>query len=445
MSASHSRPTSWFASTRSRIILATTSVLLLLLLVLSRTVDSKHFGRAGDYYHRASTTLQQPLTAYCEEHDHDKDESLPARTSCAAINFRNVLPSDYNYTDSIRFARRYIRTEFAASERIQTTTLHQSLFPAGLQSFSSRDTDAALAPDSACDVPLVLPVRRSPLSGNTDLSSFIFGVSTEYKRLIDSIPTFKRWLTHEGKSNGGRLVVLLDYESSDAATMGAAARALKDAAIPYTLHSAPKDDDMPLRYFSLVPRLYEEYNSSSNATKPDWLVIIDDDTFFPRPSALRTILANYVSQEPRWLGSFDEFIALRGRLRKLTIGGAGVFINPAFAEHIIPFMPYCRKEDRKVTAGDAKLANCAYRHSDALEPWNLPGLHQLDMQGDTSGFYGESPCSSFHPEASFLSLLHRALEVETDGALCRKWKTHPERPSLEVVALQQPAHAESRR
>jgi len=402
MSTSNSPSKPWFASTRSRILLAATSLLLLLIL-LSRTVDSKHFGRAEDYYHKASVTLQQPLTAYCEEHNNDRDKSrLPDSTNCTHINFPNILPTGYNYTDSINFARRYIRTEFAASERLHTTDLQQSLFPAGLQSFNSRDTDAALGPDSACHVPLVLPVRRSPLSGNTDLSSFIFAVSTEYKRLIDSIPTFTRWLTHEGKSNGGRLVVLLDYDSSDSATMAAAARALKDAGILYTLHSAPKDDDMPLRYVSLVPRLYDEWKASPNATKPDWLVIIDDDTFFPRPSALRTILANYVSREPRWIGSFDEFIALRGRDRKLTIGGAGVFINPAFAEHIIPFMSFCRKEDSKVTAGDAKLANCAYRHSDALEPWNLPGLHQLDMQGDTSGFYGELlfPCSPLATHAS---------------------------------------------
>lgn len=156
---------------------------------------------------------------------------------------------------------------------------------------------------------------------------------------------------------------------------------------------------MPERYFGLIWAIYHEMKNPSKVASPDWMVLIDDDTFFMRPSALsHALLTAYptAASTPLFLGAETEIIRNRKQEGSIFLGGAGMFLSfPLAGKLVAPhrgdddetsYWERCRQEDEDIGGGDARVSRCVNRYTETPMT-TLPGLHQMSIFGDVSGFY----------------------------------------------------------
>jgi hypothetical protein len=69
----------------------------------------------------------------------------------------------------------------------------------------------------------------------------------------------------------------------------------------------------------------------------------------------------------------------------MGFGGARIFLSVPMAKIIDDHTSEC-KENLGTTSGDVVIKNCVYRSPDT-KLTNIPALHQVDMHGDSAGFY----------------------------------------------------------
>ena len=73
----------------------------------------------------------------------------------------------------------------------------------------------------------------------------------------------------------------------------------------------------------------------------------------------------------------------------MAYGGAGIFLPMPLLEKVYAAFDECKEVpvyvDGSSMNGDGLLARCIYQHTTAKFIWE-PGLHQIDLQGDPSGF-----------------------------------------------------------
>jgi hypothetical protein len=252
--------------------------------------------------------------------------------------------------------------------------------------------------DAGSSEPLQVEVPVSGLASTARASQFIFGISTTFERL-QSAPTevigdWKYWLTDgHGVSNGAKLFLSL-YEASEAELQSARAVLLK-AGIDAIVEGS-EDRDMPVRYINLVPRLYRQVDSQE--TK--WLVLCDDDTFFPSMHGLAERFGEFDHTKELYIGTLSEDVGAVERHGSQAFGGAGVFLSLPMAKRITDSIGSCASMEKVEEAGwqgDKLLRNCIYEHSNSRLVM-LPELWQLDFRGDPSGFYewGHKPLSLHH-------------------------------------------------
>jgi hypothetical protein len=244
--------------------------------------------------------------------------------------------------------------------------------------------------------PLQVEVPASGLPSTVDASQFVFGISTTSERLHGSssevIDDWKYWLTDgHGASNGGKLFLLLSEASEDDLRN---ARALLSAAgiDAHVDHSS--DEHMAIRYLNLVPQLYGQLDSRARK----WLVLCDDDTFFPSMHGLVEALGSFDPSKELYIGTLSEDVGAVERHGSQAFGGAGVFLSLPMAKRITESVSSCAaKVEEAGWQGDKLLRNCVYENSDSRLVM-LPQLWQLDFRSDPSGFYewGHKPLSLHH-------------------------------------------------
>lgn len=323
-----------------------------------------------------------------------------ARKHCAldASHFADIKRR-YDIEDQFDYFSRIVSFRRSHGlERKSITIIPQAL--SGLDSItadiSKQDYGDTAVKD--CSEPLQVDVTASGLASTVEASEFMFGVSTTYKRLTESrvemVGDWQYWLTNgDGVSNGAKLFLLLLDASNDELRE---ARTLLQAAGIDAHVDRSSDRDMPVRYINLVPYLYRHKDSSHRK----WLVLCDDDTFFPSMHGLAQTLDSFDHSRELYIGTLSEDVGAVERHGSQAFGGAGVFLSMPMAKKITESISSCtsaKKLDEAGWQGDKLLRNCIYENSNTRLGL-LPSLWQLDFRGDASGFYewGHKPLSLHH-------------------------------------------------
>lgn len=323
-----------------------------------------------------------------------------AAESCAFDASRYAeIPRQYDVDDEFHYFTRTISFQRSPGlERRSMTVVPQALLDPDTMTVDATKQDNRGAFDDVCPEPLRVKVPVSGFPSTVDASDFIFGISTTFQRLNETraqmIGDWEHWLTDgHGRSNGAKLFLTLLEASDD--DIREARRLLRNTGIDVTIDRSD-DRDMPVRYVKLVPYLYRQ----DVARHRKWLVLCDDDTFFPSMHGLVQRLNAFDHSKELYIGALSEDIGAIQRHGSQAFGGAGVFLSLTMAETITQSINSCttaEKVDEAGWQGDKLLRNCIYENSETRLVL-LPDLWQLDFRGDPAGFYewGHKPLSLHH-------------------------------------------------
>jgi len=305
----------------------------------------------------------------------------------------------YQLQDNIQYGRRYIRFHRENIARPSMTKVDNDLFPLGFETININKPPTA----SACPKPLDVIVPRSPYPSTVDASDLLFGISTTFERLSDPktgpIIEWSHWLTNgNGKSNGAGLILhLVDATNAE---IEATRQMMKEMGMDVKVFPSDSSVEMAKRYLSLLPALYKE----SQHKKRKFLVMCDDDTFFPSMHRLVERLSTYDHTTDLYIGTFSEDVNNTQRHGSQAFGGAGVFFSVPLAKKVSSYFSSCsttKKIEESNTGwgpqGDILLRKCIYENTD-VRLTLLRDLHQLDIVDDPAGFYesGVAPLSLHH-------------------------------------------------
>lgn len=349
---------------------------------------------------KQAITAQHPMDDSSDFHPNHANSNASAIMNCEYDkHYLRALQDQYELGEQFEYFKRYVRFARQDVNRQSMVKLDQSFLPDTTKTVDLGKKN----PAEECPEPLVVPVPRSPAPDTANLTDFIFGVSTTYSRFTDPetspIDEWTYWLTDSrGNSNGGKLVLLL-LDAADDELYDAWERLHKVGIDADVLHS-DSSMEMAVRYLTLVPTLY---NHRERVNKK-WLVLCDDDTFFPSPNALVERINAYDHTLPLYIGAFTENIVQIEHHGSQAYGGAGVFLSMPVGEMVTELYDTCKTSQKLQEAdtgygpqGDIILRKCIYENSDvrlSLED----DLWQLDLNGDASGFYesGLKPLSLHH-------------------------------------------------
>ncbi|KAK8133781.1 hypothetical protein PG984_005793 [Apiospora sp. TS-2023a] len=312
-----------------------------------------------------------------------------------------VLQAKYQLENGFEYFKRYVKINREPIARKTMTKLQQDFLPTAFKIIDSNFPDSY--GEEKCTPPLEVSVPESPYPTSGNLSDFMFGVSTTFKRFSSSktspVNEWTYWLTDgKGKSNGGKLVLLL-LDASEEQILEAKT-ILTERGVDVDVYHSDSRMEMAVRYLTLVPTLY---NHPERPNKK-WLVTCDDDTFFPSVHKLTKKFEEYDPTEPLYIGTLSEDVNNVDRHGSQAFGGAGVFLSVPLAAQVQANYEDCRSEAKVRESnsgwgpqGDILLRKCIYEHSD-VRLSVLHGLYQLDLYGDPSGFYeaGLQPISLHH-------------------------------------------------
>lgn len=230
-----------------------------------------------------------------------------------------------------------------------------------------------------CLPPLSLNVSRVAVTP-PDASNMIFGLQTTMGRLKSTVKHLARWLPN---TNARLYAIVIESEESaaDDAEMAALEKHFADQGMNVTvMHPVSPVDSFAQRYFSLVSVMYKARDE-----KTDWVVCIDDDTFFPSMHDLVEMLKDHDPKKPQYIGSLSEDWWAVNHYGLMGFGGAGILLSTPLAKVVDEFTPE-DKQHLRTSAGDISVMDCIYAHS-TTKLTHIAGLHQVDMHGDLSGFY----------------------------------------------------------
>ncbi|KAH6656252.1 hypothetical protein BKA67DRAFT_590406 [Truncatella angustata] len=316
-------------------------------------------------------------------------------------DYMNQLKETYDLQDGFEYLKRYVKINREPIPRKSVTKLGQEFLPTGFKTINSNYPNNY--GQETCLEPLQVPVPQSPYPSTGNLSDFMFGVSTTFKRFNSSKTTpvdeWTYWLTDgKGNSNGGKLVLLL-LDASEEQILEAKT-VLDQRGIDVDVYHSDSRMEMAVRYLTLIPTLY---NHPERPNKK-WLVSCDDDTFFPSVHALTKKFEQYDPEDPLYIGTLSEDVNNVDRHGSQAFGGAGVFLSVPLAKQVTDDYDTCKTDEKIREAnsgwgpqGDILLRKCIYENTD-VRLSVMRGLYQLDLYGDPSGFYesGIKPISLHH-------------------------------------------------
>ncbi|MCJ1420616.1 hypothetical protein MMC32_006974 [Xylographa parallela] len=322
------------------------------------------------------------------------------------------LLRELNLTPTIQYGRARMVVEFTKEKLNFTESLDQQspIFrPLDLVE-DDESPEQQLRTQAQCAAPTKVSVPIS--KPHTDASHIIFGVSTTVERLESSVSQMQHWLAH----TQARLIALVE----PSAASGTLETHMRTLGIDVTIqHSNETFND---RYFALIRALHAARRPTTH-----WAGLVDDDTFFLSPSALVARLATHDHTAEQYVGGLTEDFRQVGYFGYMAYGGAGIFLSAPLLTHLNSVYPECRRRYRHLPHGDGRLAQCIYRHTTAkLTP--EPGLHQVDLHGDPSGFYEAGraqPLSIHHWRHWYLVDVVRLSAVAAvcgDAGLLRRWR-----------------------
>ncbi|KAI2642141.1 glycosyltransferase family 31 protein [Xylaria nigripes] len=382
---------------------------VVLLILLGVTWKSERIENVGTQIIKATSThnkelhvSQQPLGDTVPASDlHVSPVSTHVMDCTVDGTYMSQLKAKYELMDGFQYFKRYVKINRQPIPRKSITKLDQPFLPA--DSFKTIDLEKPNFGNEKCVEPLNVYVPESPYPASGNLSDFMFGVSTTFKRFsgdtTSPVNEWIYWLTDgKGNSNGGKLILLL-LDATEA-QITHARTILQDAGVDVDVYHSDSTMEMAVRYLTLIPTLYNHPDRKNKK----WLVSCDDDTFFPSVHRLVQKFEAYDPTELLYIGVLSEDINNVDRHGSQAFGGAGVFLSVPLAEQITRDYATC-KTDEKIKEsnsgwgpqGDILLRKCIYENSD-VRLTVLHGLYQLDLYGDPSGFYesGIAPVTLHH-------------------------------------------------
>jgi hypothetical protein len=313
-----------------------------------------------DRLHSGSTTPKGPKPSSCIEH------------------LGWLEP--YQFTSPIQYVSRdIIARPRADGQRPSLTVVDQPLF----ESFATVNlAESQTLRSDRCLPPLELEVPQGSMMP-VDASNMIFGLQTTIGRLRDTAKHLARWLPHTGARLYAIVIDIRDNHEAraDNNEMRILEKQMRNQGININiLHPVVASDTFAQRYVSLVNVMYRARDD-----KTQWIVTIDDDTFFPSMFNLQKMLEQHDWQKPHYIGSLSEDWWSVNHYGLMAFGGAGVMLSLPMAKIIDEHIAEC-KTNLRTTAGDVSIMDCVYRFS-PTKLTHVPSLHQVDMHGDLSGFY----------------------------------------------------------
>ena len=201
-----------------------------------------------------------------------------------------------------------------------------------------------------------------------------------------------------GKSNGAGLVLRL-VDASPQQIKNATTK-VESYGIDVQVFATDSSIEMAKRYLSLLPAMYKDTSRRNRK----WLVMCDDDTFFPTMHAFIKRLDTYDHTMDLYIGTFSEDAMNVHRHGSMAFGGAGVIFSLPLAKKMAEKFDDCSSPKKLKEAntgwgpqGDVLLKKCVYENTEVRLSL-LTDLHQLDIMNDPSGFYesGITPLSLHH-------------------------------------------------
>lgn len=364
-------------------------------------VHSKILGQAS-LRSQSRTKSQRPLNSTPPSTSSTGQSDVNTKLNCNAdLAHLTQIKERYQLEDRFQYMKRYVRfTRKEGLERKRMTKLSQKLLP---DSFRTIELGKNFGGGDVCAAPLEVEVPVSGFPRTVNASDFMFGVSTTYKRFMDSSTTpineWIFWLTdNHGNSNGGKLLLMLLDATDD--QLQEVANMLGDVGIDVDVYHSNSSVEMAVRYLTLVPTLYTHPESKTRK----WLVTCDDDTFFPSMHGLIKKMETFDHTRDMYIGTLSEDVGAIERHGSQAFGGAGVFLSRSMAEKISNLYGSCTTEAKIHESnsgwgpqGDILLRKCIYENTE-VRLTTLWDLWQLDFFGDPSGFYewGIKPLSLHH-------------------------------------------------
>ncbi|KAI0911756.1 glycosyltransferase family 31 protein [Ustulina deusta] len=358
--------------------------------------------KATSTHNKGSHIPQQPLGDSPQAGDLDIPPVSDHKMDCSVDGaYMAQLKAKYELMDGFQYFKRYVKINRKPVQRKSITVLDQEFLPGNV--LKNIDLQNPNYGNEKCVEPLNVYVPESPYPSTGNLSDFMFGVSTTFKRFsgekTSPVNEWIYWLTDgKGHSNGGKLILLLLDATEEQITH--ARTVLRNAGIDVDVYHSDSTMEMAVRYLTLIPTLYNH----PDRQRKKWLVSCDDDTFFPSVHKLVQKFEAYDPTQQLYIGVLSEDINNVDRHGSQAFGGAGVFLSVPLAEQIARDYETC-KTDEKIKEsnsgwgpqGDILLRKCIYENTD-VRLSVLHGLYQLDLYGDPSGFYeaGLSPISLHH-------------------------------------------------
>ncbi|CAN8100901.1 unnamed protein product [Discula destructiva] len=280
---------------------------------------------------------------------------------------------------NVTYSRRCISPVFPENvDRATVSHVHSTLLTDAtvidLEDLCSTDIK-----DLPCD-PLELAVPPPDPKSLGQYGHLLFGIATSSKRLRASKETFAHWLA----DSSATLICIITDKAKDLPSLDLEALEAEYAASGMKLKLFHKHDPhhSPEQSHMMVIKDMLSY-CSMTSTNPDWLGVLDDDTFIPSLHALSTELSRHDHTHSRYLGALTEDANAIRQGVLAAWGGAGIFMSLALAKEIEPHLDGCLGGR---PGGDMLIMKCVHAHSSARLTV-VEGLRQMDFFGDTAGFY----------------------------------------------------------
>lgn len=172
-------------------------------------------------------------------------------------------------------------------------------------------------------------------------------------------------------------------------------------------------DSYQARVLGLIKEAWEEAERKEieSGRETEWFVISDDDTWWVDIKSVKARLSYLDYKEDHLIGSYSDAVQNFRYFGPIAYGGAGIIISRALMEKMQPLLRTCVKKFHEYTGGDMMISHCAALAKDVNVKQvveEFPGLSQMDMKGDSSGFLQSGnpfPFQTIHHWGNWLELI----------------------------------------
>jgi Protein of unknown function, DUF604 len=345
-------------------------------------------------------------------------EPWPQREQCP------FAASPLRFSDSLTartYTRGIIRPHFNHDPRPPLGRIDEPLLHSFLSEPNTLTSKYARTPANCSETTIVhVGVDPDPDPGPDDdnTKKILFGAATTVERLDNA---FHRLVYFAGGTKASMIALVPPADNLEEKQTYFRTRGLDIVLIPSEL-------DFTLRHFSLVRAFNLHVSKSRSAT--EWMIIVDDDTFFPSLSLVSERLSTMSSSKPYWIGAVSEASWQVRNFGRIGFGGAGIVLSRNLVETLDKFYDECTGEElgQLDMPGDQRLGKCIKKAIPKLKltVWNE--LHQWDMKPEPHGlFEAGKPIWSFHHfrggrwgNADMIAVSTVAT-VAGDKSLLRRW------------------------